>query len=253
MGKLNFEFIRKINHVLIFLGACAGIVFICVLVGCAIFDAISSSSSRDESAVFVKTDAADVASPSDVEAENNAENEGGVKEEEEKEYIEFNRMLKDVYVFDVLDSSLCVKKDVTRSRYSRSTEARNKSVHANFLFVNSNKEEHKLFPTNSQYIIKHSFRDSCAIYVVIKHDTNGDKVLDFSDDASLYVSDYDGKNLMEMSSSVFDSKPIGKGLILITEFHDDELKFYVLDCVKREKNLIKSVKQKASKSICLVF
>ena len=244
MGKLNFELIRKVNHVLIFLVACAVIIFICVLWGSVLFDAIFSS--RDESAVVVKSDAADVASPSDVEAENDVEHEGGTKEEEEKEkeYIEFNRMLKDVYVFDVLDSSLCVKKDVTRSRYSRSTETRNKSVHANFLFVNSNKEEHKLFPTNSQYIIKHSFSDSCAIYAVIKHDTNGDKMLDFSDDVSLYVSDYDGKNLMEMSSSVFDSKPIGKGLILFTEFRDDELKFYVLDCVKREKNLIKSVKQK---------
>ncbi len=252
MRKLDFESIRKANHVLFFLCACVGLVILCVMLVFIVTDVLFSSSSRDETAVVVKTGVADGEVSGVAGDENNAENEGGVKEEEEKEYIEFNRMLKDVYVFDVLDSSLCVKKDVkihVKYRSSRSTEVVFDGVLANFLFLNDKKEERKLFPSNLQYIIKHSFVDTCncGIYAVIKNDSNGDKEFDYSDDVSLYASDCEGNNLMELSSSVIYSRSIGHGKILFSEFCDGEERFYVFDCVKKEKELIKSVKQEKRK------
>lgn len=244
MRKLDFESIRKANHVLFFLCACVGLVILCVFM---VTDVLFSSSSRDETAVVVKKGVADGEVSGVAGDEKNAENERGGEE-----YIEYECRLKNAHVFAVMDSSIRVKKDVkihVKYRSSRSTEVVFDGVLANFLFLNDKKEERKLFPSNLQYIIKHSFVDTCncGIYAVIKNDSNGDKEFDYSDDVSLYASDCEGNNLMELSSSVIYSRSIGHGKILFSEFCDGEERFYVFDCVKKEKELIKSVKQEKRK------
>ncbi|MFC2603568.1 MAG: hypothetical protein ACFNX0_06670, partial [Treponema sp.] len=123
----------------------------------------------------------------------------------------------------------------------------------NFIFVKSDgQEELKLFPSNV-FIYKYEFsRDSeelyaysheCNIYAVIKGDTNNDKVLSSEDDISLYVSDYNGKNLKEISPSIMSVLLIDKNELLFTEYAEEKLSYFVYDCAKHTKTLLKTAVQ----------
>ena len=67
------------------------------------------------------------------------------------------------------------------------------------------------------------------IYAVIKEDTNRDKQLDSKDKIALYVSNYDGKNLKEISSSVYYLDCIDKNTFLFAEYEDGKVTFYEYD------------------------
>lgn len=239
MKKLNFEFIKKADYILVFLCAIVGLLFFLASITFIVVDSFSSSSHNQSVTIIESND-------------QNEELSDDSKEEESevKETIEFNSMIKDVYVFTVSDPKKIIR--MKRSRLS-SYDEEDYAIRTNFLFISDHKEEYKLFPTNSQYIydfdLNHNgeahIKDSIPynLYAVIKKDTNNDKQLNDDDDISFFISDYNGKNLMEISSSIMGIEAIKHNQILFSEFHDNELKYYAFDCIKREKKLIKSVKQ----------
>ncbi len=239
MKKLNLEFIKKADYILVFLCATIGLLFFLASLSFIVYDRLSRHSSYERSVTRIETE----------EEQSQEPSEDNSKEEiDEKESIKFQEMIKDVYVFKVTDPKIRIETRLS-SKYGKEKTNIDDGL-TNFLFINDQKEEYKLFPTNSQYIrnfhLKYNGKDSVRynLYTVIKADTNNDKYLDDNDDISFYISDYNGKKIMEVSSSIMSLEYIGAHRFLFTEFHDNELKYYVFDCVKREKNLIKSVKQK---------
>lgn len=256
MKKLNLDFIKKADYILVFLCAAVGLIFLLILIIYTAANTLFSSSSSDVSVSVIETN------NQNKELPDNNNNE----ESTDEELIEFTSMMNDVYVFKVKNPKMREEK-VSISMYKGSSRSDDDGL-TNFLFINSQKEEYKLFPSNSQYIYSYSNgydfydsdsndykgkNDTLRFYAVIKADTNNDKYLNSDDDISLYVSGYNGKNLTEISSSIMSCKEIGKHKILFTEFHDGELKYYVFDYKKKEKDLIKSVKQKVKEKSIEIY
>ncbi len=245
MKKLNLEFIKKADYILVFLCATIGLLFFLASLSFIVYDMLSRHSSYERSVTRIETE----------EEQSQEPSEDNPKEEiEEKESIKFQEMIKDVYVFRVTDPKIRIETRLS-SKYGKEKTNIDNGL-TNFLFIYDQKEEYKLFPTNSQYIrnfllYNYNEKDSVRynLYTVIKADTNNDKYLDDNDDISFYISDYNGKKLMEVSSSIMSLEHISGYRFLFTEFHDNELKYYVFDCAKREKKLIKSVKQKVEDKI----
>ena len=236
MKKLSFELIRKIDFVLVFILAAAGIVVLSVAL---IKELIPDRSTPNQVAVVADEDT------------------------EIKEYVEFNRKLRDVYVFDVRSSGIRAEEDFYADMKLSGSAGLSNSFGGsygrdgvtNLLFVNGKtKEERKLFPSNV-FIYKHQFEQdgehlefphACNVYAVVKADTNKDKLLNSSDDVSLYVSDYDGNNLQEVSPSVIAFRFIGEDEFMFTEYDGSKLSYFVYDCKSRTKELIKSAVQEIS-------
>ncbi|MBR4839376.1 MAG: hypothetical protein IK005_02735 [Paludibacteraceae bacterium] len=232
--KIDIEFIKKADYILVFLCSLAGLIMLSFL----LID------------VFFKPSHKEVTVNNSINNENEDKNEGEKEgqKKEEKEHIEFYSLLNDGYLFKVKNYNLPLEYSRISKIKSYDEEEMEYGL-SNFLFINSKKEEYRLFPSNSQYIYKYSFiyekEDSleCNLYAVIKNDTNDDKKLTTSDDVSLYISDPDGKNLTEISPDIQSLEQFLSRKIVFTEYHDKELKYYAFDCKKREKIHIKSVKQ----------
>ena len=240
--KIDIEFIKKADYILIFLCALAVLIMLSIVL---IHE-------------LVNTGHKEVAVSNNINDEGEDENEEGKEgqKKEEKEHIEFYRPWDDGYLFKVKNYDLPLESSSFSKRSSYSEENPEYGL-CNFLFINSKKEEYKLFPSNSQYIYRYNFiydkEDSlrCNLYAVIKSDTDNDKKLTTSDDVSLYISDADGKNLTEISSNI-QSLECFWDKIIFTEYHDKELKYFAFDCKKRKKDFIKSAKQnKTDKQIFL--
>ena len=246
MGKLNIEFFKKADYVLVFFCAILGVLVLSVSLLFLLKEVFVSNHSAPDKVVL----------ENDEEKTDEEKSTESTEDKDEKgSSIHYNCKLEDVYIFNVFSYKLQVNSVSysSRSKLGYDREEYRRGGLANLIFVKGLKEEHKLFPSDSQYIFKYDYADkdarkgcSCNVYAVLKSDTNGDKILDEEDDISIYVSDYDGKNLMEVSSSVSYFDHIDKEQFLFSEFHDGVVKFFVFDCVKREKSLIKSVKQKAT-------
>lgn len=237
MKKLSFEFIKKADFLLVFLLSILGIVF---LIGLALNEFMAYRRSRKTPQITVVED----------------DDAGKIKE-----YVEFSAKNDDFYIFAVKSSAIKAEDIYIPESKSFSglgfSNAVGKSGDSdgitNFIFVKSDgQDELKLFPSNV-FIYKYEFsRDSeelyaysheCNIYAVIKGDTNNDKVLSSEDDISLYVSDYNGKNLKEISPSIMSVLLIDKNELLFTEYAEEKLSYFVYDCAKHTKTLLKTAVQ----------
>ena len=98
------------------------------------------------------------------------------------------------------------------------------------------------FVQDAEYV-DYRFHHDCNVYAVVKSDTNRDKLLNSSDDISIYVSEYDGTHLEEVSPSVISFKFIADNEFLFTEYDGAMLLYFVYDCKSGTKELIKSVEQ----------
>ncbi len=248
MKKPIFELIKKIDFVLILIASLLGIaVFSFVLV--TIIGEMGIFRDRHSTRQIAVID-----------KENNVE---------VKEHIEFYHKIKDLYVFAVRNSG--IKSDelygVKAKRTSCFSDDSDNSGITNFIFIKQGeKTERTLFPSNV-FIYKHSFqlfyedepsRDrnslECNVYAVIKEDTNNDKVLNDKDSIALYVSDYDGGNLKEISSAAVTFQLTDKNQFLFSEYDGTNLLYFVYDRKEDRKHMIKSVTQEApKKSIRLYY
>lgn len=190
-------------------------------------------------------------------------NQSSVKEIEES--FDFLRKVDDVYIFTISTNAIS-STDLSESGYSPSISnamgnfGKDKQI-INFCFLKDSKEttlfSSKLFvykyelkntneikpepPVGSSYLYpEHNFN----IYAAIKEDTNNDKKLDSRDNISLFVSDYDGKNLQEISSSIYYLECIEYNKYIYTEYKDNKLSFYEYDGNTKKITFLKSIEQK---------
>ena len=243
MKKINFEIIKKIDSILVLIIASAVILMFSVE---TIKKYIPQKKSRAAQIKIVDSD-----------------NEKEV--EEIKETIDFYKKIDDVYVFSVSTSAIKAgelsESSAVNSQISNvigQSFGYSSSQHVNFLFV-KNGETTSLF-SSKVFIYKHQLKNSddlvpegvasfnpyestvhdFNIYAVIKNDTNNDKLLDSKDNISLYVSDYDGNNLKEISSSIYYIECTGKNIFIFSEYVDGKVSFYEYDGNSKKVALIKT-------------
>lgn len=240
MKKINFEVIKKIDLLLFLIGAILG----CILLILAIIDSIPTFHIRTQNTQM------EIVEDPKIEI---------------KEYISFSRKIKDTYVFAIRSSGiradgLYETEDNYRNSKNTSYACYNsiksydndRNAITNFIFIkDGEKEEYRIFPPNTfiyKYQLMRDNRDypgfnNFNIYAVIKEDTNHDKVLDSADDIALYVSDYDGRNIKEISTSIMTFDNIDKDEFLFTEYDGTTLSYFSYNGTDCKKKLLKSVKQ----------
>lgn len=243
LKKLSLEQIKKIDCIMFFIAGIIGIIFLLVGLIAFIVDSIPHHPQKPHVQV--------------------------IQEDDTKTEIitstEFLTKLKDVYIFSV-ESNGIKSSELEKSNKMALKEVAQNSIRKsasdseliNLIFVQDGKEI-TLFQ-NNLFIYKHSFENEDKdyysnthkynIYSVIKNDTNGDNFLDSKDDISLYISDYNGENLREISSSVYDVSILEDSLILFTEYDDNKLTYYEFNPKTNTRKTIKTIeKEVTSKSI----
>jgi len=145
-----------------------------------------------------------------------------------------------------------VKKKLEQSKANSIGYSANEDGLTNFIFVKDDKES-KLFSFKG-YIYKSYFagekKHDCNVYAVIKEDSDNDKKLTSKDKITLFVSDYDGSDLEEVSSEIYSFEFLEKNIFLYTEFKDQVLSYFEYNFNTKTKKLIKKIEQKeATKSI----
>lgn len=247
MKKLNFEIIKKVDYLLVFLVAVFGLIALLVNIISDIFPIHHKQRQ-----------------PAHIEIIDSETEEDSAKLTEN---INFMKKLKDVYVFSVSTSAIKsneLSKSNIESKQLENVMQKHSTASEiiNFIFV-KDEQELKLFSTkafiykyeladddnSSSYIVhKHNFN----IYAVIKEDSNNDKQLDSKDKISLYVSDYNGNNLKEISSSIYYVDCIDENTILFTEYSNGKVSYYEYNGNLKTTKLIKSIeKEVTEKSIDL--
>ncbi|UTC64668.1 hypothetical protein E4O00_13130 [Treponema sp. OMZ 788] len=235
MKKISFELIKKIDFVLIFIFSILGIVT-WVIIMISIFDPFRSRRSVSNEVAIVEDET----------------------KEEIREYIEFNEKIKDVFIFNIKSSKIKadglyddIPKVSLKSGPSFSAKSGNEGI-TNLIFIkDKNYEEYKLFESNI-FIYRYRFAESSNrnniscdknIYAVVNEDTNNDKTLNTKDNVALYVSGYDGKNLIQISNSVYKVIIIDKNQLLFTEYDGTLLTFFLYDIDLNKKTKLRSIEQ----------
>ena len=243
MKKINFELIKKIDYLLVFIAAVFGLIAMLVNIISDFFPIHHSQPAHIE---IIDSD----------------------KELSPKitETVNFIKKIKDVYIFSV--STSAIKSDELPKSYIKAEDLSNtmqksssNSKVINFIFVKDGLES-SLFSSKAffykyelaNYADSKSYRNmhDFNIYAVIKEDSNNDKQLDSKDKISFYVSDYDGNNLKEISSSIYYLDCIDKNTVLFTEYTDGKVSYYEYNGDLKNKKLIKYIKKEVTeKSIFL--
>ena len=241
MKKINFETIRKIVYILVLIIAVTVIITFSVR---AIKDHLPRKKAKTAQIKVV-------------------DSEDEEETEDTTESIDYLTKLDDVYVFAV--SSSAIKSDELSLPTTMGIEMSNaigqsiprygSSQIINLLFV-KNGQETSLFSSKAfiyKYQLKNSYYPSPEsasiysystldhdfnIYAVIKNDTNNDKILDSKDNISLYVSDYDGNNLQELSPSIYYFTCTDNNVFVFSEYNEGKISFYEYDGNLKKVSLI---------------
>ena len=244
MKKFNFEIIKKIDYVLVLVIALVGIVSFLV-------EKISSIPRHKSETPHISI----------------VDSDEDLSPEETKESVDFLKKIDDVYVFEVSTKAIKsdelggpVYSDMEFSNSIGQSYRQSSSQTVNFIFVKDG-EEYSLLPSKA-YIYKYELKSSVEdapvyadfvvsyssghdfnVYAVVEEDSNGDKKLDSKDNISLYVSDYDGKNIQKISSSIYYYENLGKNKFLFTEYKDGKICFYEFDWETKKVAQIKTLEQ----------
>ena len=234
MKKLNFELIRKIDLVLVLVASVVVIVFFIGMIATLIFDRFNHSSPVVTEMPIVESE-----------------------EQEIKQYVDFEDKIDDVFVFSVKSSGIRADEMSLQSEFAKMGSSFSNTVGkygngdgiVNMLFVKGDGNETRLFDTNV-FIYKYRLKNddeyaslSCNVYAVVKKDSDNDKTLSSRDNIALYVSEYDGSALEELSESIVSYRWVGKNQFLYTEFDGKNLSYFAYDTVKKQKILVKTVEQ----------
>ena len=239
MKNFNFDTIKKIDYILVLIIAVAAIITFSVNI---IKDHLPYKKATKDQIMVV-----------DSEDEKAAE--------DTTESINFLTKLDDVYVFSV--SSSAIKSDELYLPATAGIEMSNtiprygSSQIINFLFI-KNGQETNLFSSKA-FIYKYELKNysdshpgtasiytysdydhDFNIYAVIKSDTNNDKFLNSKDNISLYISDYDGSNLQELSPSIYYFECTDNNVFVFSEYNDGKVSFYEYDGNLKKVSLIKT-------------
>jgi hypothetical protein len=241
MKKINFELIKKIDCLLVFIVAVIAIIGLLITFISEILPVHHST-------------------PAHIEIVNSDDEEATKKT---TETIDFVKKIKDVYVFSISTSAiksneLSTSKSEAKQLSNSIVKGNSSSEIVNFIFV-KDEQETVLFSSKA-FIYKYQLandNDSDTnkvsssikkshifnIYAVIEEDTNNDKQLDSNDKIVLYVSDFDGKNLKEISSSIYYLDLVDRDVILFTEYNDGKVYYYEYDGNSKNKKIIKCVEK----------
>ena len=247
MKKFNFEIIKKIDYVLVLVIALVGIVSFLV-------EKISSIPRHKSETPHISI----------------VDSDEDLSPEETKESVDFLKKIDDVYIFEVSTKAIKsdelggpVYSDMEFSNSIGQSYRQSSSQTVNFIFVKDG-EEYSLLPSKAyiyKYELKSSVEDDVTppvyadfvvsyssghdfnVYAVVEEDSNGDKKLDSKDNISLYVSDYDGKNIQKISSSIYYYENLGKNKFLFTEYKDGKICFYEFDWETKKVSQIKTLEQ----------
>lgn len=241
MKKINFELIKKIDYLLVFIVAVIAIIGLLITFISEILPVHHST-------------------PAYIEIVNSDDEEATKKT---TETIDFVKKVKDVYVFSISTSAiksneLSTSKSEAKQLSNSIVKGNSSSEIVNFIFV-KDEQETVLFSSKA-FIYKYqlandndsdtnkvssSIKNSHIfnIYAVIEEDTNNDKQLDSNDKIALYVSDFDGKNLKEISSSIYYLDFVDRDVFLFTEYNDGKVYYYEYDGKSKNKKLIKYVEK----------
>lgn len=244
MKKFNFDTIKKIDYILVLILAVAAIITFSVIT-------IKEILPRED----YKSEQIKVVDSKDEKAA-----------EDTTESINFMTKLDDVYVFSV--SSSAIKSDELYLPASAGIEISNtiprygSSQIINFLFVKNGQETSLFsskafiykyeFKTNPESYSTYSYSDydhDFNIYAVIKSDTNNDKFLNSKDNISLYISDYDGSNLQELSPSIYYFECTDNNVFVFSEYNDGKVSFYEYDGNLKKVSLIKTFETELKEKI----
>ncbi len=243
LPKLTMEQIKKFDYVLFFIAGIIGIVFFLGALCHFIYDLIPRRPREPAHVAIIQN---------------------GDEKTEIVRTTNFFQKVKDAYVFTVTSNGIKSDELIVVSDISNLVGAGcvqnslNKSASAseiiNFIFVKDG-EETQLFPSDL-FIYKYRFADDekqkagnfqdFNVYAVIKADTNNDNKLDSKDNISLYVSDYDGKNLFEVSQSIYRFEFVDNNMFLFAEYDGEIVSYYEFDINAKSKKFIKSVKNSIS-------
>ncbi|AIN93634.1 hypothetical protein [Treponema putidum] len=234
MKKISFELIKKIDFVLIFIFLILGIVTWAIVM----IDAFNPFGRHTVSnGVTIVADD---------------------PKEEIREYIEFNKKIKDVFIFNLKSSKIKadglydnIPEAAFKSGTSFSKKSHNEGI-TNLIFINDTSyEEYKLFDSNI-FIYRYKFSEEKTgnniycdknIYAVVNEDTNNDNTLNSEDNIALYISDYNGKNLIKLSNSIYKVRITDNNQLLFTEYDGSVLTFFSYDINLNKKTKLKSAEQ----------
>ncbi len=234
MKKLNFELIRKIDYILVFVAAMVAIVSFLVFLITLIIDNFNRNRYEIDEMPVVES-----------------------SEEKIEQYIHFEEKIDDVFIFSVKSSGIRADEIIGSGDNMKQSSSFSNSAGryysgdgiVNLLFVKDENNEKKLFDSNVfiyKYILKNTneYTTTCRnVYAVVTKDTNNDKTLSSSDNISLFISEYDGSQLTEISKSITSFRIVDKNQFLYTEYDGKKLSYYSFDAEKKEKKLIKTVEQ----------
>lgn len=240
--KPTIEQIKKFDYVLFFIAGIIGIVFLFGALCGFIYDLIPRRPSTPAHVAVIQND------------------------DEKTEIVKttnYFKKVKDAYVFTVTSNGIKSEEleasnvfNLTGAGYAQNSLKKSASDFEviNFIFVKDG-EESQLFPSDL-FVYKYRFADNekqksdtfqdFNVYAVIKADTNKDNKLDSKDNISLYVSDYDGKNLFEVSQSIYYFEFVDNNMFLFAEYDGETLSYYEFDINAKSKKLIKPVKNSIS-------
>ena len=172
MKKINFELIRKIDYILVFVAAMVAIVSLIITLIAFIIDNFNRNRYEiDEMPV--------VESP----------------ETEIKQYIDFEEKIDDVFIFSVKSSGIRADEIIGSGDNMKESSSFSNSAGryysgdgiVNLLFVKGENNEKKLFDSNVfiyKYILKNTneYTTTCRnVYAVVTKDTDNDKILSSRD------------------------------------------------------------------------
>lgn len=232
MKKFSFEFIKKVDYVLVFIFAVISIIGICISLIISVIPVRPSI--RNDLPVIENSN------------------------KETKEITDFYTKLNDVYVFEVRSSGIKSEDFSEAKKRAKSTSLYvDKDAESggliNLLFVKDDKET-ALFDSKV-FIYRYELQNlndknvkefhDCNVYAVIKSDTNSDKSLNIKDDIALYFSKYDGTGLIKVSDSIITLEATDKNEFMFTEHDGTNMNYYIYNYDKKSTKLIKSVVQES--------
>ncbi|MDH5433178.1 MAG: hypothetical protein OEY19_04475 [Gammaproteobacteria bacterium] len=162
----------------------------------------------------------------------------------------YHSMLKDVYIFQIKSDAINLSNKHQMKGRGTTAEMRPSSNDyldsqvVNMLFVKENGHKRMLLETDAliTFVVKAQFdvgnqtgylgdnngyKFESNRYSIVSSDTDKDGFLSNEDERDLYLSDYDGANLIKVMENVSNYRVIRDNTLLITQTKDKKDEFYI--------------------------
>ncbi|MBN2862082.1 MAG: hypothetical protein JXN62_02905 [Bacteroidales bacterium] len=178
--------------------------------------------------------------------------------------VNYRAFLRDTYVFslesNVIEVSGDIESKTSMLRYE-SAPVHQKTV--NFYFVSKDDKKEITLLAQDGLIVAYQFiNDNKAdgflaeknIYAIASADTNNDERLSVDDTIDLFVSDYNGLNVVKIGSNVYGYTLVADNTVLFTEVSEDRKYFKMYDCSKGTvEEIYSTVEVPVNKEFDMIF